>query len=195
MTLPGEHILAGFTLGFRHRHELARVMRNVSVDSSVLGIDPLMFKSQGITTLALDFDGVLAPHGFDAPLSEVREWLCRCVTTFGEQGIFILSNKPTAERQQWFAENFPCIRFISGVRKKPLPDGLAKIGELAGVPLSSILMVDDRLFTGCLGAINAGACVCYIRRPFISLSHKFLAELFFILMRKGERLVVGCGPF
>lgn len=195
MKLPGEHILAGFVLGFRHRHELARVMRNVSLDSTVLSLDPAMFKELGITTLALDFDGVLAPHGFDAPLPEVREWLCRCVATFGEHGIFILSNKPTVERQVWFSENFPCIRFISGVRKKPLPDGLRRISELAEVPSSSILMVDDRLFTGCLGAIHAGACPCYIRRPFISFSHHTFSELFFFLMRKGERLVVGCGSF
>ena len=91
---------------------------------------------------------------------------------------------------KWFAEHFPALRFLSGVRKKPFPDGINKAGELAGVPLSSILMVDDRLLTGCLAAINAGAVPCYIRRPYISFKHRPGAELFFMLLRLAERCFV-----
>lgn len=141
--------------------------------------------------LALDFDGVLAPHGFPAPLPEAVTWLKDCAAAFGADKIFILSNKPTDERRQWFTEHFPAMRFISGVRKKPYPDGLDRVGELSGAPLSSILMVDDRLLTGCLAAINAGSQPCYIRRPYVSYNHRPLAELFFWLLRNGERLFVG----
>ncbi len=141
--------------------------------------------------LALDFDGVLAPHGFPAPLPEAVTWLKGCAAAFGADKIFILSNKPTDERRQWFAEHFPAMRFISGVRKKPYPDGLDRVGELSGAPLSSILMVDDRLLTGCLAAINAGARPCFVRSPYVSYNHRPLAELFFWLLRNGERLFVG----
>ena len=140
--------------------------------------------------MALDFDGVLAGHGFPAPLPEAVYWMKRCEAVFGGSRIFILSNKPTDGRRQWFAENFPAMRFISGVRKKPYPDGLNKTGELAGVPLFSIMMVDDRLLTGCLAALVAGARPCYIRRPYVSFNHRPLAELFFMLLRVGERLFV-----
>lgn len=113
-----------------------------------------------------------------------------CEHVFGSDRIFILSNKPTEGRRHWFAEHFPALRFISGVRKKPFPDGLNKTGELAGVPLSSILMVDDRLLTGCLAAINAGAVPCYIRRPYVSFRHRPAAELFFMMLRWAERRLV-----
>jgi predicted HAD superfamily phosphohydrolase YqeG len=184
------HILAGFTFGFRYRSELARLLAETSIETSILTIDPADLKVHGIAALALDFDGVLAHHGSPAPLPDAVSWIKSCEPVFGGDRIFILSNKPTYERIQWVAENFPAIRFISGVPKKPYPDGLKKTGELAGVPLSSILMIDDRLLTGCLAALVAGARPCYIRRPYVSFRHRTLAELFFRFLRIGERMFV-----
>ncbi|MBC8017312.1 MAG: hypothetical protein H7X83_02180 [Verrucomicrobia bacterium] len=191
-----EHILCGFSIGFRNRHELARLLKKTPHDRCILTIDPRTLHTDGVEVLALDFDGVLSPHGFAAPIPQAEEWLTRCVAVFGEDNLFILSNKPTQERKDWFGRHFPAIRFISGVRKKPFPDGLNKIGELARAPLSSILMVDDRLLTGCLAAINAGARPCYIRRPFVSFKHKIVAEAFFMLLRTAERMFVSiCNLF
>lgn len=187
---PFAHVLAGFTLGFTFRKELGRILRETPPESSIASLDPAGLAADGISALALDFDGVLAPHGFPAPLPEAREWLARCGAVFGADRIFILSNKPTEERKAWFGDHFPGIRFISGVRKKPYPDGLEKTEELAHVPLSAILMVDDRLLTGCLAALNAGARPLYIRRPYRSFRHRPLAELFFTLLRAGERLLL-----
>ena len=184
------HVLAGFSLGFAFRKRLAQVLRETPPGTSIMSLDPARLTAGGITALALDFDGVLAPHGFTAPLPEAREWLVRCSAVFGASRIFILSNKPTEARKAWFRDNLPGVRFISGVRKKPYPDGLEKAGELAQVPLSAILMVDDRLLTGCLAALVAGARPHYIRRPYISFSHRPLAELFFMLLRAGERLLL-----
>lgn len=182
--------MAGFTLGFTFRKELAQVLRETPSGSSIASLDPAQLMACGITALALDFDGVLAPHGFSAPLPDAQEWLVRCSKVFGADRIFILSNKPTEARKNWFRDHFPEIRFISGVRKKPYPDGLKKAGELAHIPLSSILMVDDRLLTGCLAALIAGARPLYIRRPTNSFRHRPLAELFFMLLRAGERLLL-----
>lgn len=187
---PFAHILAGFSLAFRFRERLARVLKETPIETSILALDPTALRKGGIAVLALDFDGVLAPHGFTAPLPEANEWLSRCATVFGPDKLFILSNKPTDERRRWFGEHFPAIRFISGVRKKPFPDGLNKIGELSQVPLSSILMVDDRLLTGCLAAINADAAPLYVRHPYVSLRQRPLVELFFMLLRAGERVFV-----
>jgi predicted HAD superfamily phosphohydrolase YqeG len=187
---PFAHVLAGFTCGFTFRKELAQVLGETRPDSSIANLDPARLTGSGITALALDFDGVLAPHGLSAPLPEAREWLIRCSAVFGANRIFILSNKPTEARKTWFRDNFPEIRFISGVRKKPYPDGLKKAGELARVPLPAILMVDDRLLTGCLAALVAGARPFYIRRPHISFSHRPLAELFFMMLRAGERVLI-----
>jgi HAD superfamily phosphatase (TIGR01668 family) len=184
------HILAGFSLGFRHRRQLRRILDDTPDSTCILTLDPEALKASGITVLALDFDGVLAYHGAPAPLPEAVEWMERCETVFGGDRIFVLSNKPTQGRRQWFADHFPDMRFIAGVRKKPYPDGIKKTGELAGVPLSQILMVDDRLLTGCLAALVAGARPCCIRQPYVSFSHRPLAELFFILLRLAERRLV-----
>lgn len=187
---PFAHILTGFTSGFRHRRALRLLLDGAPRTCGILTLDPEQLRSSGIVALALDFDGVLAHHGAPAPLPEAVEWLKRCETVFGGGKIFILSNKPTDGRIRWFAEQFPAIRFISGVRKKPYPDGLHKTGELAGIPLSGILMVDDRLLTGCLAALAAGARPCYIRCPYVSFGHRPLAELFFRLLRVAERQFV-----
>jgi len=184
------HILAGFSLGAQYRCQLRSILDETPVSSCILTLDPEALKSSGITALALDFDGVLAHHGAPAPLPEAIEWMKRCEAAFGGNRIFVLSNKPTEGRKQWFAKHFPALRFISGVRKKPYPDGLHKTGELAGVPLSQILMVDDRLLTGCLAALVAGARPCYIRQPYISYKLRPLAELFFMLLRRIERNLV-----
>jgi hypothetical protein len=146
--------------------------------------------AHGVQALALDFDGVLAHHGADQPLPEVVEWLERAVAVFGAERVCILSNRPFGPRVDWFATHFPGVGFVSGVRKKPYPDGLKKTGELASVPLLSILMVDDRLLTGCLSALLAGSRPCYIRNPFRSYQRHPVKELFFMLLRRAERCFV-----
>ncbi len=153
-------------------------------------VEPEQLKAEGIKALALDFDGVLAPHGADQPLPEVVSWLRRAAEVWGEERIFILSNRPFGPRVNWFAEHFPQVRFVGGVRKKPYPDGLNKTGELAAVPLSSILMADDRLLTGCLCALLAGAQPYYVRSPYVRLAASPFKELFFMALRYGERLFV-----
>lgn len=189
------HIPAGFSLGFKHRRELRQLLDGTPSDCGILQLDPEALRSSGIAVLALDFDGVLANHGAAVPLPEAVEWMKRCEAVFGGDMIFILSNKPTEGRRQWFAENFPAMRFIAGVRKKPYPDGLIKTGELAGAPLSSILMVDDRLLTGCLAALAAGARPCYIRKPYACFSFRPFAELFFRMLRTCERVFVKASYF
>lgn len=188
--IPGMHMLVGFTLGFRYRHQLGRLLRETPESRSILTLSPTSLQRDGIRALALDFDGVLAHHGAPCPIPEAIEWLKECQAVFGGDKIFVLSNKPTEGRRIWFTEHFPKFRFISGVRKKPYPDGLQKTGALAGVPLSSILMVDDRLLTGCLAALVAGASPCYIRTPYVSFHHRPCAELFFMTLRVTERILL-----
>jgi predicted HAD superfamily phosphohydrolase YqeG len=183
-------ILDGFTLGFRHRMALRQLLNSTAPETSIMTLDPEALRASGIEALALDFDGVLAGHGLPEPLPEAIAWMKRCEAVFGGDRVFILSNKPTEGRRKWFATQFPNLRFIAGVRKKPYPDGIATTAQLAGVPASAILMVDDRLLTGCLAALLAGARPCYIRNPYTSCSHRPVAELFFRLLRMGERLFV-----
>jgi len=182
--------LAGFSYGFWYRKELAQILKNTARYSSVLDLDPYKLQTESVSVLALDFDGVLSPHGDDIPLEATRQWLEKCVAVFGEQNIFILSNRPSKERIQSFSQGFPSVRFISGLRKKPFPDGLIRIGEISGVRPAYILMVDDRLLTGCLAALLAGARPAYITSPYISFGQRPCAELFFMTLRSVERIFV-----
>lgn len=133
---------------------------------------------------------MLANHGADCPLPEVVKWLDKAADLFSGDRILILSNRPEGPRVDWFRDNFPDIRFISGVRKKPYTDGLKKAGELTSVPLPSILMVDDRLLTGCLSAIMAGSVPYYVRKPFVKFGPDIHKEIFFALLRSAERFFV-----
>ena len=180
-------MIASLTLATLHRQELRKLLHSTPSDNCILTLNPGTLRQAGIGALALDFDGVLAPHGSPEPLPEAVQWLQRCEEVFPGNKIFILSNKPTDGRRLWFTRHFPAIRFISGVRKKPYPDGINRVAELANVPPSAILMVDDRLLTGCLAALIAGAPPCYIRSPYIALGNHTVAELFFWLLRAGER--------
>lgn len=184
----GSHVLLGFTQGYTRREALVRIMRETPPGTTIFTLDLHTLHREGIQALALDFDGVLAHHGAACPLPEAVMWLTQASRVFGEDRLFILSNKPTEQRRIWFREHFPALRFVSGVAKKPHPDGLKKIGELAGVPLSSILMIDDRLLTGCLAALNAGSRPCWIHKPSVSYASRPFAECFFGLLRCIERV-------
>jgi len=186
--------LKGITTGWQYRYQLRKLIAETAVTSRLLDQEPQQLAEKGVRALALDFDGVLAPHGADQPLPEVVDWLKRAVAVLGVEQIVILSNRPFGSRVDWFAIHFPGLRFVSGVRKKPYPDGLIKTGELASVPLSSILMVDDRLLTGCLSALLAGARPYYVRNPYISFKTNICKELFFQLLRSCERLFVRLLP-
>jgi hypothetical protein len=149
-------------------------------------VEPEELAAQGFTVLVLDFDGVLAPHGEDAPLPEIESWLRRCAVVLGEDRIFILSNRPAAPRADYFRRTFPGIRFVSGVRKKPYPDGLHRVMALSGAAPSQIVLLDDRLLTGVLATCLAGTGVIFITAPYTSFRNRPVIEGFFCMIRRLE---------
>lgn len=143
-----------------------------------------------IAILVLDFDGVLAPHGELKPLPEVETWLKQLCQAIGEQRIVILSNKPNATRKKYFAQFFPMILFLEGVRKKPYPDGLSIIAEYKGVSPHRIALVDDRLLTGMLATILAYAQGYYFLKPYRNAWKRPVRETFFSFLRVFERTLI-----
>lgn len=143
-------------------------------------------KSQGIQVLVLDFDGVLASHGETMPETKLFDWLKLCVQILGRDRVFILSNKPTSARYQYFLEHFPGIPFMPVQRKKPYPDGLLEILVRTGVKAQELLLIDDRLFTGILASILAGTKAYWLMRPRMNFKKRPLVEAFYWCLRKGE---------
>ncbi|WP_246559256.1 hypothetical protein [Citrifermentans pelophilum] len=188
------HAIYGFIAGFSNRHQLAKILRNSPRRQETHNVKPEALKASGATVLALDFDGVLAPHGRTEPLPEATAWLVGCCAVFGEERVFILSNKPTRERSAWFKAHFPGIRFISGVRKKPYPDGLFKVIELSASPPAEIVLLDDRLLTGVLATCLAGTSIAYINKPYTDFGSNPLAETFFATLRIIEQTLIRMVP-
>lgn len=166
---------------------MASILASANPTQKPQDLIPNDWKALGISVLALDFDGVLAPHGETTPLPAMHNWLKNCLTHFPPEQIFILSNRPSPARIQYFNRTFPGIRFISGVQKKPYPDGLAQIIKIKQVAAHEVMLVDDRLLTGGLAACLAGTQVTYIRQPYIALAKRPIKELFFIILRSLEK--------
>ena len=176
---------------WRHRKWLKSCLDKYHLEK-VTELDAVQLRDFGIQVLALDYDGVLAPHGQVALSPAYHAWLTDLSAAFDGQ-IVILSNQPKPERLAYFQQNFPQIEFITGVAKKPAPDGLLKIQQQYQVTSSlAILLVDDRLLCGMLAVARAGAQGFYIAPPLTNFSKGFGYELFFACLRGLERCWVSC---
>jgi predicted HAD superfamily phosphohydrolase YqeG len=179
------------TMAWQYRKILGEYRRNSVLQSPLITLlNPAVLKATGIQVMILDFDGVLAAFGETRLPVNTVAWLQQALQTFGAGNIFILTNKPTPEREHYLAEYFPGINFFWASKKKPYPDGILQIITLKKVQPEAVLMVDDRLLTGILGAIIAKVRGCYITEPLISFNKRPVQELFFMLLRSVERWLI-----
>jgi hypothetical protein len=175
---------------YRQRRAIAKIYRETPHRYSTLHIRPHELKQQGIEILVLDFDGVLAEYGVSQPHLQLHSWLAECITIFGTDHIFILSNRPSPDRISYFKQHFVGVRFIKPKRKKPYPDGLEQIMQLTQRPPETLTLVDDRLLTGILAACITKTHAIYITHPYTNLSERPLQEFFFMSLRLLERFLI-----
>jgi predicted HAD superfamily phosphohydrolase YqeG len=176
------------TMAFRYRKALSAYRRDNALQCrSILTLDPIQLRAAGIKIIALDFDGVLASHGATEIGLEISRWLNRCIQILAPGHVFILTNKPSTERADYFSAHFSGVKFIFPKRKKPYPDSILSILQKTKMSSSELLVVDDRLLTGILAAIIADVRGYYITKPFIDLHKRPLSELFIMSLRKLER--------
>jgi HAD superfamily phosphatase (TIGR01668 family) len=170
----------------KHKKQISAVKDEHCLES-VTQLTVEFLNDQKIKFVALDFDGVLAAHGKSDLNVEVKNWLDGFAKDFGQENIFILSNKPTQVRLEYFQNHYPQIRFISGVAKKPYPDGLQKVIEIVACKPIDVALVDDRLLTGCLACIISGCYPILITKPFVDYDNYSTSEKFFSFLRKWEQ--------
>lgn len=172
----------------QHQKALKKLFKTPLLHATELTLETL--QARGVRALVLDFDGVLASHGQQTLHPDILPWL----TTLSQNSnirLWILSNNPSPARQSFFATYFPAIGVITDVRKKPYPDGLLKIIQTYHYQPHELLMVDDRLLTGCLAALNAGTQAAWISKPYRQLrSRQFLLELYFSLLRTLDKMTL-----
>ncbi|PCI37740.1 MAG: HAD family hydrolase [Thiotrichales bacterium] len=148
-------------------------------------------KTTGIKAVILDFDGVLAAHGELKVSKKITLWLQDCVKIFGKDKVFLLSNKPTEARKQYFKKHFPTISFVVGKRKKPYPDGINTIQKtLKTLANDQIVIIDDRLFTGVLAGHLAGIKTIYVTKALKKLYKHPIRESFFVFLRIMENFII-----
>ena len=175
--------------GFQYRQTLALFLKPTHQLHHVTDLTAARLDQMQIKALALDFDGVLAHHGETAPLPVVETWLHELNQTW-KGHIFILSNKPFEERENYLKTHFPSIQFIKDVAKKPYPDGLDKIKTLAQCKSQEVLMIDDRLLTGMLAASISGTQALWVN-PAICKPGLDRHEFFFSGLRLLDRILIG----
>lgn len=177
-------------LAWHHRRALGAFLRKPLLRSPcLLDVNPQTWIEHGVRVVVLDFDGVLSPHAGRLPLPEVLPWLTGLLATFGNN-TFILSNLPTSERIAFFHKHFPNIQFLQPQRPKPYADGIELVLAQTHVQPKEILVVDDRLLTGILLAVNEGCQGLYITSPYRDFRAHWAKELFFHVLRKGERALL-----
>ena len=143
----------------------------------------------GIQALVLDVDGVLTPHGQTRLDESVASWLVQLSDQWSGQ-IFILTNNPYGERLRYFQSTFPELQVILVKRKKPYPDGLLQVCDQMQCEPSRVLMIDDRLATGCLAACIAGTDIRWITQPKFDLQQHYWAERFFQILRWMDLILI-----
>lgn len=173
---------------WQYRRQLRRFLqaKNLSIET-IADLNPEYIIDNKIGALALDFDGVLAPHGNLELLPEAKSWLDKILAELTECRVFILSNNPYPKRQEYFKHNYPQIHFVVAKRKKPYPDGIEEILALAKLRPEQLLLVDDRLATGILAAIICGVRGLWVYKPYVNLCARPIKESFFIILRAMEK--------
>ena len=176
-------------MSWHQRQKIKAIAQKKHQVENVTHLKAEKLKKWGIQYIALDFDGVLAPHGQPLPDQPIFDWLDTLCQQYGQHNIFILSNKPTTQRAEYFSHHFPHIRFIDGVAKKPYPDGLIKIQQLAHCKSHELALIDDRLLTGCLACILAGSFPILVTKPYRNFIRRPFQESLFGLLRFIEKSI------
>lgn len=180
-----------FKMLYRQRSIMAKYLENLSLQTkSVLQLSADVLKEKGIKILVLDYDGVLAGHAVDTLDTPQAKWLKQMECAFGQDKVFILSNRPTLARKQLLERDFPKIKFFISTKKKPYPDGLLAIIKQTHCLPQEILMVDDRLLTGILAASLVGAQGLWVTPAVINIKQHYYQELFFIGLRAFDRWLI-----
>ncbi len=176
---------------FKHKKKLYAYLVDGHLRcSKVTELTPAYFKQRALSYIILDFDGVLANHGAIQPLKKVERWLDKLIKAMPEAEFALFTNKPSAARLAYFQARFPTMTIISGVPKKPYPDGLNQLLSDFKAPKKAVVLVDDRLLTGMLAVCLAGIQGIYITEPYQDFKKNRGVESFFALLRKTERVAV-----
>lgn len=170
---------------WHHRQALRDFIRDAGLQLPTI-YDLSKANLKGVKALILDFDGVLAAHGELQPRADVIPIL----ENLQGYKLYILSNKPIPERKAYFTQHFPDLVFVKAARKKPYPDGIEEILRMSKLEPQQCMVIDDRLATGVVAAIDTGVKALWITKPFVSIASKPIVESWFMFLRFVEKTLL-----
>ena len=128
-------ICYALVMAWRYRKMLKAYRTESALQAAkVVILDPVLLKAEGIKVLVIDVDGVLTSFGELIVTKEIESWLNSCVSIMGEGRVVVLTNKPTTERSQYYANTFKGIQLVQARRKKPLVFAI----RAAKIPVSNL---------------------------------------------------------
>ena len=119
---------------------------------SYADLTPQMLTERGIRLLLCDLDYTLAPKSVKTPPEGVKPWIDRLKAA--GITVMILSNNRSGKRVNAFCHQLG-IDYV-GHAQKPLPKGLRRAMDKAGVTAGETAMLGDKLLTDVLAANLSG---------------------------------------
>ncbi len=121
-------------------------------------LDPAELEARGIRLVLLDRDNTCVPRGCKDPAPDVIAW-CARARELGLRLALVSNNwSVSALARTSEALSAPVVTFAL----KPLPFGLKRAMEAAGVPAEQTVLVGDQLLTDVLGGSFAGIPVILV---------------------------------
>ena len=115
-------------------------------------VTPELLRKKGIRLLLCDLDYTLAPKSVKTPPEGVKPWIDRLKAA--GITVMILSNNRSGKRVNEFCRQLG-IDYV-GHAQKPLPKGLRRAMDKAGVTVGETAMLGDKLLTDVLAANLSG---------------------------------------
>lgn len=147
-------------------------------------LTPKMLNTMGVKGLLLDVDNTMSTHHGTELLEGLEEWIAK----MGEHGIplIILSNSKN-KRVEPFAKNIG-LPFVS-LGLKPLPIGFIRAAKMLKIPLKSLALCGDQVFTDYLGARITGVKIVLLKpiKPEDKLSFKIRRSLEHVLLKNVKK--------
>lgn len=135
---------------------------------------------RGIKGIIVDLDNTIAPRGEGLVPSSIKEWIQR-VKGLGIK-LILISNSPFS-RTQKFAQELG-LQYIANALK-PLPLAFIKASRKMNIPLKTMAVIGDQVFTDVLGGNICGAFTILV--PPLSEKTDFFTTRF---IRVLERLIL-----
>ncbi len=129
-------------------------------------------KNAKIKVFIIDYDGVLASQNKKIKDKRIDKWMNKNIKEQKKNRIFILSNLQKSSKKKYIEKKYKNVIFLKTKRKKPFSDGIYDVFIMTNISPSKIKIIDDRIFTGIISAVNAKTKYIIIKKTLYKYKKK-----------------------